>query len=347
MGINVDRVGTFRCRLVEKGLNKTKEKKDNEKDPGGYPQLMTKVVMTGLYDEKGGEDGKPTWFPIEDWDMGITAYSCLYGFLKKEKEVGKTLTCQQIMKVFSWDGVSLAELVTKDDDGLEFQIRIEENDPEYADKTPFQVSWIDVFDADPARTLRKLDAAEIKALDKQFSNLGASAKTAASAKGLKTSAKAKPHPARVPADDVDGKKTPKAPVNTTGPKAPKTMTPAEKKAAMKAKSERVKAANKKAANQTASEAVAAAAAPPVPDEDGPPEDKLLDLPEVASPITKADAWAGIFEGRDETIDDKTVKELWDAAIEEVAGEGAKHADVTGEQWAQVKKIVLADCGKFE
>lgn len=325
--MNVDRTGTFRCKLVEKGFSKTKEKTKDEKDPGGYPQLITKVIFTQVYDEAQKE-----WFGIDDWDMGITAYSCLYGFLKKEQAVGKTLTCQQIMKVFNWDGASLAELITKDDEGLEFQMRTEENDPEYADKTPFQVAWIDVYDADPANTLRKLSIAEVKDLDAQFSNIGASAKNAASAKGA-SKAPAKPHPARVPADNA------KAPVKSKGPAKPKTQaqtqTAEEKKAEMKARSDRVKAQVKKPT-------VPAASTPPLPDDDN----TTPALPEAEGSCTKSEAWNGIFEMRDEHINDAIVKELWDDAIVEVAGQGVTHKDVTGKQWWQVKDIVIKDCGKF-
>ena len=325
MGINVDRTGTFRCRLIEKGISKTKEK--------GFPQLVAKVLLTALYDEPQKE-----WFPIEDWDMEVNVYQCLYGMSKKSQQVEPTLSHEQTMKVFDWDGASLAELDKADHEGLEFQVRVTENNYEGA-RSPFQVSWIDVYDADPVYTLRKLDAKEVKDLDAQFSNLTASAKTAASAKGPKGPKSAPKHPARVPADD--GNKTPKAPA-TTAPKSPKDMTPAEKKVAMKVKSDRIKAqaeADKKPAKPGTPKKPTA---PPPPEDDG----DALPLPEVDGPITKSEAWAGIYESRDETINDKTVKELWDAAIEEVAGQGAKSADVTGEQWAQVKKIVLADCGKF-
>jgi hypothetical protein len=334
MGINVDRTGTFRALLLEKGISKTREK--------GYPQLVAKVKLIELYDENGGEDGKGCWFDISDWDMETNVYQCLYGVNKKSQQVEPTLSHEQVMKVFEWDGVSLAELDKASHEGLKFQVRVTENTYEGA-RSPFQVSWIDDYDADPVYTLRKLDAAEVKDLDKQFSNITASAKTAVSAKSPKAASK-KPHPARVPADD--GKK----PVKPTAPKDPAKMTPAEKKAALKAKSAKIKAANKQEADKKKQAAMpeptrAKPTAPPPPeDENGtsiaPP------IPEATESITKAEAWAKIYEMRDPTIDDETVKALWDAAIEEVAGEGAKHADLTGEQWFQVKEIVLKDCGKF-
>jgi hypothetical protein len=329
VGINLDRVGTFRCRLIEKGIGKTKEK--------GYPQLVAKVTLTQLYDEPQKE-----WFPIEEWGMEANVYSCLYGVKKGDDTPTATLGHEQAMKVFDWDGASLAELDKKDCEGLEFQVRSTENTYEGA-RSPFQISWIDVYDADPVYTLRKLDAAEVKDLDKQFSNLTASAKTAASAKGpKKPAASAKGHPARVPADD--GKK-PTAPKKPVTPKDPAKMTKAEKNALLKAKSDRIKqeaAKQKQAAKAEAAAPKAPAKTAPPP----PPDDGELPLPEATGSLTKNEAWGKIFEMRDESIDDKTVKELWDAAIEEVAGKGAKHADLNGEQWYQVKEIVLKDCGKF-
>ena len=325
--MNVDRTGTFRCRLLEKGTGKTKEK--------GYPQLILKVAMTQLYEPKGGEDGEGKWFDVSDWDMETTAYLCLFSVKKKETEPSRTFHCEDIGKVFSWDGESLAALDKEDHNGLEFQVRIVENNYEGA-RSPFQVGNIAEFDADPVYTIRKLDAKEVKDLDAQFfGGATASAKTAASAKGPKgPKATSKPHPARVPADD--GPVEPKAPAKS---KDPKKMSTAEKKALLKKKSDRIK---QEAAKQRQAKA-ATAAAPAVPEDDAPP------VPTEAGgggSCTKAEAWAKIFEIRDPSISDAVVKELWDAAIEEVTGGGVTHKDITGEQWWQIKDIVIKDCGKF-
>ena len=321
--MNVDRIGTFRCRLIEKGISKTKEK--------GLPQLVARVAMIQLYEEKGGDDGKGKWFDINDWEMETTAYLCLYGTKKGADSPSPTFNYEAVMKVFSWGGVSLAALDKQDHDGLEFQVRITENTYEGA-RSPFQVGNIAEFDADPVYTIRKLDAKEVKDLDAQFSSIGASSKNAASAKGA-SKAPAKPHPARVPADNAT--KTPAKPKGPAKPKAQaqaQTQTADEKKAEMKARSDRVKAQTKKPTAST----------PPPPDDDN----TTLALPEAEGSCTKAESWAGIFDMRDESIDDATVKELWDDAIVEVAGQGVIHKDVTGEQWFQVKDIVIKDCGKF-
>jgi hypothetical protein len=298
MPTNVDRTGTFRCKLLEKGITKTKEK--------GYPQLVARVALTQFYDAK-----EEDWFDITDWDMETNAYACLYGVSKKSQQVEPTLSYDQVMKVFDWDGGSLAELDQADHEGLEFQIRVTENTYEGA-KFPFQVSWLDVYGADPVYTLRKLDAKEVKDLDAQFSNITASAKKAASAKPKTV----KPHPARVPADD-------------------KPLSKTEKQAIAKKKSDRIK-------QESAKKKKAKAAAPPLPADEG-----ELSLPEAKESITKKQAWDGIHEMKDPTIRDGTIEELWNIAIQEVTGqEVVKHKDVTGEQWYQVKEIVLKDCGKF-
>ena len=335
MGISVDRIGTFRCRLVEKGISKTKEK--------GYPQLIAKVLLTQLYDEKGGENGEGVWFPIEDWGMEAMAYACLYGVSKKSGQVEPTLSYDQAVKVFKWDGASMSELDQTDHTGLEFQVRITENTYEGA-RSPFQVSWIDEYDADPVYTLRKLDAKEIKDLDAQFS-----AGKVASAKKAASAPKA-PHPARVPADD--GKKSqapvaPKVPVKPKAPVAetePAKMTKAEKNAALKKKSDRIKAEAAKQKTPTASKSTT----PPPPDDEDieTAEGTPPAVPEAGGSCTKQEAWEKIFEMRDPSIDDETVKDLWKAAIEEVAGPGVATADVAPEQWWQIKDIVVADCGKF-
>lgn len=305
--MNVDRTGTFRARLLEKGITKTKEK--------GYPQLVGRVQLIELYDSKENK-----WFDTEDWDMETNFFSCLYGVKKGQSSPTPTLGHEQAMKVFEWDGESLAELDKADHIGLEFQVRIGENTYEGA-KSPFQVDWIDVYDADPVYTLRKLDAKEVKDLDAQFSNITPSTKKAKSVK--------KP-----------ASKKPTAP--KTSKKTTADMTPAEKKATMKARSERIKqeVARKK------QEEKAKAAAPKKPTAPPPPDDNTPPLPEATEEITKAQAWEKIYEMRDPTINDETVMELWKSAIEEVGGEGCKSADLDGKQWCQVKDIVLADCGKF-
>jgi hypothetical protein len=236
----------------------------------------------------------------------------------------------QVKKVFNWDGRSLVQLANGKYDNLEFQVRIGENTYEEA-TYPYQVNWIDVYDAEPGMQLRKLDAAELKSLDKQFAALGAKnaiPKTAATA----VKAPTKPHPARVPADDA----------------APDT--PAEKKvklAAKSAKNRKAAAAAKKAA---AANAVAAGDFTTPPDGPPPkPESKaaVIPLPKpTETACTMQQAWEAIVELRDPSISDEVIGEVWHGAIAEIAGPDVESENITGEQWFAVKEKTLESVAKF-
>lgn len=310
--MGLDRIGTFKCIPLEWGVSLTTQKK--------LPQFVVRVKLMEYYDQQ--ED---SWFNYSELDAEINAYLCLYGAdKKKNSKIGPTLSYDQVKKVFSWDGTSFATLSNGDYSELQFQVRIGENTWEEA-KSPYQVDWIDEYDADPSRQLRKLDAKELKDLDKQFAALNKEPVKAATAPK-------KPHPARVPADDG------------------KPLTAAEKKAVQRVKSERIKAANKAEAEAKLAKDSGDMPAPPEPPE-------VVETPEAPTPAppgdaccTKQGAWEAIVEMRDPTINDETIKELWNAAIEEAAGpeavtkEGMKK--ITEKQWFQVKEIVLKDCAKF-
>jgi len=300
--MGLDRTGTFRCRAQEWGVDARKKKGTDQE----LPWFNVRVLLTEYYDptERG-------WFDYTDQEAEITAYLCLYGAVKKKGgAIGPTLSYDQVKKVFDWDGVSFAALANGNYSELDFQVRIGENTYEAA-VFPYQVNWINEYDADPVNQLRKLDAAELKNLDKQFAKFTKAP--------VKAATVAKPHPARVPADDK-------------GP-----MSPAKKRKILKEKYEK---------NKAAAKAEAKAAVPTAPESVDPPE-----APEpTEGTCNKQQAWEAIVELRDPTIDDGTIKELWNAAIEEVAGpkavtkEGQKK--ITGKQWYRVKELVLKDCARF-
>lgn len=301
--MGLDRIGTFRCRVQEWGVD-ARKKKGTEQE---LPWFNVRVLLTEYYDPTEGE-----WFDYTDQEAEITAYLCLYGAVKKKGgAIGPTLSYDQVKKVFSWDGVSFAALANGNYSELDFQVRIGENTYEAA-VFPYQVNWINEYGADPVNQLRKLDAAELKDLDKQFAKF---TKTP-----VKVATVTKPHPARVPADDV------------------KPISPAEKRKILKEKSVKNKAAAKAEAKATVPTAPEPASSPPEAPE---PTEETCD---------KNEAWCTIVELRDPTIDDGTIKELWNVAIEEVAGPKAVTKEgqekITGKQWYQVKELVLKDCAKF-
>ena len=318
--MSLDRIGTFRCKLLEHGID-GKKKKGTDVE---LPWFNIRVLLTEFYDVKEGK-----WFDFSEWAAEITAFLCLYGAIKKKGgEIGPTLSMDQVKKVFNWDGRSLVQLANGKYDDLEFQVRIKDNDYEEA-TYPYQVNWIDVYDAEPGTQLRKLDAAELKSLDKQFAALGAKNATP---KAVATAAKA-PHPARVPADDA----------------AP--PSPAEKKRKLAEKSAKnLKATDKK--KKAAADAIARGdfTTPPVKGTPPPkPESKdavVPPAPTAETACTMQEAWDVVKELKDPTIDDKVITKVWHDGIAEIVGPDAESENITNKQWFAVKELVLHSVAKF-
>jgi len=302
--MGLDRIGTFRCKALEWGVDGKKKKGTNTE----LPWFNVRVLLTEIYDQKEGK-----WFNYTEYEAEITAFLCLYGAIKaKDGEIGPTLSMDQVKKVFKWDGRSLVQLAGGDYSELEFQVRIGENTYEEA-TYPYQVNWINEYDADPVAQLRKLDAKELKDLDKQFAAMGAKNATP---KPVATAAKApaKVHPARVPADD-------------------KPPTSAEKKAKMAEKSAKNLAAakTKKAVTSPPPAQTASTAPPPKP---------------VKTTCTVEEAWEAVLQLRDPTISDDVITEVWQDSIAEIAGPEVVSEDVTNEQWYQIKDKTLESVAKF-
>jgi len=296
--MGLDRIGTFRCKPLEWGIDGKKKKGTDVT----LPWFNVRVALTEVYDQKEGQ-----WFDYTGFEGEITAYLCLYGAIKKKGgEIGPTLSMDQVKKVFGWDGRSLVQLANGKYDELEFQVRIGENTWEEA-TYPYQVNWINVYDAEPEQQLRKLDAKELKDLDKQFAALGAKNATP---KPTVTAAKA---PARVPANDSI------------------PPTPAEKKAALAAKSAKNRAAAKKSTPPPKPKSKTATTSPPKPEK---------------TTCTMQEAWDIIGELRDPSINDDTIERVWHDSIAEIAGPDVTSEDITPEQWYQIKEQTLEYVAKF-
>lgn len=140
--------GTYRGSIIDHGVSLT---------TGGFPQVSMVLHAKEYYNEE--EKAWVSWTDREDTD--ITAYLVLAG--KEQKEI---FHCRNIEKAVGWDGASWKSLAELDLSEVEVQFRIEEN--VYNDNTTLQVARIDHYDAEPGRSVRKLDAAELKALDGQF-----------------------------------------------------------------------------------------------------------------------------------------------------------------------------------
>ena len=253
----IDRASTFRGRIADHGVSKSS---------GGFPQLILQLAATEIYDAD-----EQAWVDWSEYDVNeIQAYLVLFG------GKGETLNSQQVKKVTGWDGLSFAGLAALDLSETKIQFRVEENT--YEGKTSLQVSWIDEYDAEPGRTVRKLDAAEMKALDAQYANM------------LKSSGK-KAAPTKAP-----GKVT-KANVKSTQPKGPVIKKGAKDPL------------GPPAANPSVPTPAEAKTTPPAPATNP-------NLP--TGKCTKDEAWGTVYDMKDKSVTDEQIATIWTAALKEVA-----------------------------
>lgn len=331
--MQVDRIGTFRfSKVLEAGVGA----KVDEAGKTTNVSFNVRLLLSEYWDEQEG-----VWVDWSEYAVELSAYFYLFGTSKKTGKKGPTINHTQVMKVFGWDGRSFQILANEDYSETKGQVRIIDNDPEYAERNPFQVAFLDVFDADPSSQLRKLDPAGLKKLDAEMAML------------LQASGKA-PAVATVPAKKVTKPVPPtKAPVVESEPETlddtvsdsdrkeePEVVTPptpAEKKAALKAKSERLLNAGAK---------VTTGPKPPV--RPTPPVVAPVAAPEEAEGggLTKQQAYEFVIEMKAETCTDEQLSASWNSAINDIAGEATPDEDVTDKQWRLIAGKTLDEVGKF-
>lgn len=341
----VSRTGTFRAKATDWGIGVTSEK--------GCPQFNFVAHLTEYWDEDDGQ-----WVDYSDMNESIPAYLTL---VSGEGKILKNM--DQVKKVFDWNGESFTTLAEGDYSETGFQIRIEDNDPEYADKNPFTVTWLDEYDATPGRSVAKLDAKGLKDLDKQFGALlkksSGPSKPKSAPKNPKAKATTKPKATtakpktNAPSDEivvpdpivVDGKETIES-------KMARNKATQERNAAKRAKTE----ANKEKLVQEQAEAASKVSAkkekPKAPKRSMPsigkkPEPDLV--PEVDETpgtleLTKDEAWERICAAQEQVGDDCTDEMVQAALIEscQIVSE-TDEPDVdtfTNEQWGQVTELTV-------
>lgn len=147
----IDREATFRTtNIVDGGIGETSS---------GLPQLTLSLRADEIYDFD-----EKCWVPWDDVEeREITAFLVLVG--KKENEI---FHCKSAEKAFGWDGASFSSLATVDFQNTGIQFTTKEN--AWEDKVTLQVAGIDHYDAEPGRTVQKLDAAEVKGLDAKYAS---------------------------------------------------------------------------------------------------------------------------------------------------------------------------------
>lgn len=220
----IDRIGNFRGYAIDSGIGETKN---------GYPQWVASLQAAEYYDEDTEQ-----WI---DWsqyaESEITAYCVLFG-----GDGNPTLTAKQLQKALGWSGQSLQELNSDYSQTL-IQFRVEERT--YRDNTSLQATWIDHADAEPGRTINKLEAEDVKKLDSKY---------AAALRKLGGGPKPKSVPAK--------------------PETPKPTKPVDKDAAKKAL--RTKTEEKAARAKAAEEKATKKQAPPKPSAPGKKETCTLE-----------------------------------------------------------------------
>ncbi len=276
---------------------------------GGFPQLTLKLGVEEMYDESAKE-----WAAWEDfWDEGsnevndrtIFAYLVLFG------EKGATLSCDQIKLITGWAGDSFKSLEALELIGTKIQWRNAENT--YQGKTNVQVAFVDLFDAAPGGSCKKIDEAAIASLDAKFAEfLGGGTNKPESKKGARGS-KAKTDAA--PKEDTAKEETTEEKSKTGGRRGRKPAAP---------KTE--------------------AAATTTPPQDTAPPDEPVDesaLFTTIEPCTKQEAWTAVCESKKATVTVDELTKVWQTTIAKVAP-GKSQADLTGEDWSAVRAGVLDD-----
>lgn len=146
----IDREGTFRGKPEDRAVTQSS---------GGFPQFEIQLKAIEYFDED--EQQWVDWSQVDEKD--ITAWLILFDGKNKQ-----TLNFKQIEKVFDWDGVSFVELNEISIENIRLQWRVSKRI--YEGNENYRVEWIDEFDATPGRTVRKLDADELKALQAKYQN---------------------------------------------------------------------------------------------------------------------------------------------------------------------------------
>jgi hypothetical protein len=318
-------LGNFRGTIVDAGVACTS---------GGFPQLVAKLQVDEMWDEDAKEWAAWDdfgWTEAELKDRTIVSYNILFG--KK----GCTLSGDQVKKITGWEGDSFSTLAAMDLTGVKIQWRNEEDT--YDGKTKVQVSWIDLYDAEPGGTVRKLDDKGIKDLDAKFNEFLTNAVKPVSAPAGGGGGKRKPRStkaAEAPAEE------PKEEVKT---EAPKTETTKPKGRAGRP----TKAAKAKAEAEAAAKTEAPASdppeAPPEAPASEPPAEPEKELLETSGPCTKQEAWADVNELKSANVTIGELGDEWLAQIEKIAP-GNEQKDLTEEEWGTVRAAVLDATATF-
>lgn len=300
----IDTEGTFLGTVEESGVNVTQK--------SSFPQWVGRLKATQKWvDDPDGmkhfgltEPGYVDW---SSYNEDINAFLVLFKSAEDFSKDTALLNYEQLQKALDWDGTEFDSL--GDGTHLGKTVMFIVKSEEYEGKTQLKVTWIDSKDASAVRTLKTLDATEVKSLSAKLKagGLGSIKKPAAApAKpGAKPAATAPAPAAKPPA-------TKPAPAPAPAPEPAKTETPAPKPAPKGKKKE---------------------AAPPPP----PPAAEKSDLPKE---VSQGDAWEYVCNNKGDN-EDSVVEEAWIDACGEVLGDRDQDT-ATPAEWAKIRDIVIKD-----
>ena len=199
MGL-INAEGYYHGTIIDGGLSQS---------TNGFPQEVMALRATEVYDQDSD-----SYLPWDADNAEITAYLILIDGKDRVTKSG-----QQVKKITGWDGANFKDLAEMNMADMPIGFRVAENT--YKDNTTLQVSWVDTIDAPPFRTVQKLSAEDVTALQQRYASVLASTKAPTKAVSAKTTAApaAATKPTTKPTAKAPAKpKTPAA----TKPKPPKT-----------------------------------------------------------------------------------------------------------------------------
>lgn len=282
MGKLIDREATFRTKnIVDGGMGETST---------GLPQLVLSLRADEIYDFD-----EKCWVPWDDVEeREITAFLVLVG--KKDNEI---FHCKAIEKALGWDGAGFSSLAAIDFLAAGIQFTTKENI--WEDKVSIQVAGIDHYDAEPGRTVNKLDAAEVKGLDAKYASFF-----------RKRTGEKKPKPVGAP--KVPGKKpTIPAKNRDSVPDGPESTS------------------------LTSVSGRAGDDVPPVAPPKAPV--KKPKKAKKGTGCTQTEAWVAAKKAKYEAISDEKLIEVWLKAVQTLAPDGDEDK-MSPELWAQVRDVVV-------
>ena len=299
--------GSYRGKVLDHAVNVSS---------GGHPQLVLTLSAVEQYDFE-----TLAWADWSQYDQGITAYLILAG-----KDGKATKNCEQVMKLFGWDGMSFSGLDALDINEKDIQFRVADN--VYEGKTNQKVVWIDEYDSKPSSglgTVEKLDSNKLKALDKQF---------AGTLKGLTGG---KIAVAKAPSTPP----TPPAPKKAMPPVAP-VQSDADDAAA-------AAAGDPDSIPDPAATPAPGIIRPPAPPKPPAPKAKPGPKPKAkaeapaapAKVYTINTAWEEVV-AKTEGVDDTARGEAWNSVMDQVAP-GKADKDFTQEEWIAQIKYTVDEC----